>query len=211
MSAHRVDSLAMLKASFFTRMGLFVIESFLSGEDCRRICREIRSSNLVHATIGEGSGDEIDLDSRTAKLAQVSTKTSSTVRKKLLELMPTVGQHFKLKLTDVQGLQFLAYRIGDFYIAHADDGDPAQSPSYVQKRRISVVIFLNGMSIKHGREGYEGGALGFSGLIDHPRLGSSVYPLSGQAGRLVAFPSSLVHQVMPVTRGERYTIATWFI
>jgi SM-20-related protein len=35
-------------------------------------------------------------------------------------------------------------------------------------------------------------------------------PLSGEPGLLVAFDSAMVHGVTPVTRGERYTIVTWF-
>lgn len=34
--------------------------------------------------------------------------------------------------------------------------------------------------------------------------------LRGETGLLVAFGSGLVHAVMPVRRGERHTVATWF-
>ena len=36
------------------------------------------------------------------------------------------------------------------------------------------------------------------------------YRLIPEQGMLVAFPSELTHEVMPVTYGERYSIVSWY-
>jgi predicted 2-oxoglutarate/Fe(II)-dependent dioxygenase YbiX len=40
--------------------------------------------------------------------------------------------------------------------------------------------------------------------------GSIGLPVTGEAGSLIAFPSDMVHEVTPVSRGERYTVVSWF-
>jgi SM-20-related protein len=68
------------------------------------------------------------------------------------------------------------------------------------------VLFLNGEGGADQPSSYGGGQLTFYGLMGD-RLG---LPLAGRPGLLVAFRSDLVHAVTPVTRGERYTVVSWF-
>lgn len=47
------------------------------------------------------------------------------------------------------------------------------------------------------------------------RGGSTIFPTVGievppQAGRMIAYPSSLPHGVRPVVSGKRYTLASWY-
>ena len=46
-------------------------------------------------------------------------------------------------------------------------------------------------------------------LRDDPRVELLGIDLRAEPGTLVAFPSSMVHQVRPVTSGERYTLVSW--
>ena len=48
-------------------------------------------------------------------------------------------------------------------------------------------------------------------LLGQPGLKGAGFPLRGQTGLLIAFPSGLPHEVRPVTRGERLTVVTWFV
>jgi SM-20-related protein len=34
--------------------------------------------------------------------------------------------------------------------------------------------------------------------------------VQGETGALIAFPSEMLHEVTPITRGERFTIVSWF-
>jgi predicted 2-oxoglutarate/Fe(II)-dependent dioxygenase YbiX len=36
------------------------------------------------------------------------------------------------------------------------------------------------------------------------------FPLQPEEGLLIAFPSRMMHEVQPVTRGKRYSIVTWY-
>ena len=74
-------------------------------------------------------------------------------------------------------------------------------------------MFLNDESAEPSSTTYEGGRLTFYGLLDDEGLGgkSMAFPVPGEAGLFVAFPTDVIHEVTPVLRGERYTIVTWFV
>ena len=201
----------MLKAGFFARFGLFVLERFLDESSCARLRREMQSSSLSPASVGHGAGEVIDEDARAAKWARVSAESRSWVRQRLLELKPRLEYHFGMALKDCQAPQFLVYRVGGFYVAHSDVAEEFNEPKRSHERRVSVVLFLNGQSEEGEPESYRGGALTFSGLIDDPRLQPYVYPLLGETGLLIAFRSNVIHGVTPVVGGERFTIASWFV
>jgi SM-20-related protein len=104
---------------------------------------------------------------------------------------------------------FLIYREGDFYKPHIDnDPDPNVDDAY-SRRRVSVVIFLNDQAETPGPDCYCGGSLTFYGLIDYPRWQTYGFPLFGESGLLIAFSPDVVHEVLPVTYGERHTIVSW--
>jgi predicted 2-oxoglutarate/Fe(II)-dependent dioxygenase YbiX len=98
----------------------------------------------------------------------------------------------KFKYIDVErdtGYQFLSYKEGQHYSQHADS-----SPT--RPRILSCSIALN--------DGYEGGEFAF---FDR----SEVYNL--KQGSVLMFPSNFMypHEVMPVTKGTRYAIVSWFV
>ena len=63
------------------------------------------------------------------------------------------------------------------------------------RRKLSYIVFLNSGE-------YEGGELCF-------HTGNSDQPQKPEKGSMIIFPSYLVHQVMPVTKGIRYTLVGW--
>jgi predicted 2-oxoglutarate/Fe(II)-dependent dioxygenase YbiX len=73
-----------------------------------------------------------------------------------------------------------------------------------------VVVFLNRQTEQPESDSFCGGSLVLYGLVGEPDWQDYGFPLTGEAGLLVAFPSSVIHEVEAVTAGERYTIATWF-
>jgi len=87
------------------------------------------------------------------------------------------------------GYELLRYREGQFYTQHTDSFK-------VRPRAVSCSFALN--------DDYEGGEWGFwnrEKVIKLPK------------GSAILFPSNFMypHEIMPVTKGTRYSIITWFI
>ena len=107
--------------------------------------------------------------------------------------------------------QFLRYGERDFYRAHRDSTTDRHAADYLRQRRVSVVVFLNQEADQGGPDTYGGGALRFYGLMDDPLLKDRGLALTGEPSLLIGFRSDTLHEVTPVTRGERLTIVTWFL
>ena len=74
-------------------------------------------------------------------------------------------------------------------------------------RRVSAVIFLNRQSEGPLPGSYAGGSLMLHGPYTGPELRVAMPALPGS---LIAFRSETTHEVTPVTRGERFTIVSWY-
>ena len=198
----------MPTAEFFTRLGLFVRKNFLEQELCTRCCREIDEAAQAKAIIaGPNETGVVDETLRKVKWAAVPATTVSLVETRLLALIPTLERHFNVTLTGCQALDFLTYQEGDFYQVHIDNDNNAQLD--VRKRKVSIAIFLNGQGKQPADHTYCGGSLTFYGIIDDPRWLAYGFPLNSEPGLLIAFRPEILHQVLPVTHGKRYSIVSW--
>ena len=201
----------MPSAEFFTRLGLLNVRDFFDAELCSKVLAEMRSATATPAVVGSEGGDYVvDENLRRTKEAIVSDATTSLVKTRLLALQPALEKHYNVTITDLQEPQFLVYREGDFFHAHADRRRDTDAPGFSKERKVSAVIFLNGEAEVPGPDVYGGGSLTFYGLMGDPRLKGHGLPLTGEPGLLVTFRPELVHEVTPVTHGERYTIVSWF-
>jgi SM-20-related protein len=198
-------------ADFFSHLGLFVVKDFFSTEVCRQLRTEMRTAQHVPATIVQDSAYVVNEGARKSDLAQVSSVTSSFVIERLLEIKPVVASHFNLSLTGCQPPKLLIYKKGYFFTLHVDQRDGADVPELERERQVSVVIFLNGEADEPRPGSYCGGALTFYGLIDEHPWHCMGLPLVGEEGLLIAFRPDLRHEVTPITYGERYTVAGWFL
>lgn len=99
------------------------------------------------------------------------------------------NENFKYSLIEGDsGYHLLRYQKGDFFKEHTDH--------YLQQpRTVSCSFALN--------DGYEGGEWGF---FDREMV------VKVPKGSAVLFPSNFMypHEIMPVTKGTRYSIVTWF-
>jgi hypothetical protein len=93
------------------------------------------------------------------------------------------------KIEEDSGYELLRYKEGQFYIQHTDSFK-------ARPREVSCSFALN--------DDYEGGEWGF---FNRER----VFKLP--KGSAILFPSNFMypHEIMPVTKGTRYSIITWFI
>jgi len=203
----------MATAGLLSSLGLFIEQAFLSPEVCAGLRDEVRSVVAYPSVVRDGSDYVVAEDTRRTKWAEVSEDASRLVTERLLELKPRLETHFDLSLSGFQEPQFLIYREGDFFRQHKDRGSDPDAPAFSRERRLAAVVFLNSESREPSGLTYEGGSLTFYGLLDDEGLGgkSMGFPLPGEEGLLVAFPTDVVNEDTPVVRGERYTVVTWFV
>ena len=184
---------------------LFVERGFLDAATLAEVFAAVRASRGRPATV-YGRGDSGSVDERVRRTTRVSppVEVEELVRRLLLSRMGAVGEHFGLSLDELEEPQFLRYEAGDYFVAH-QDGNTGMLRSEREGRKVSAVIFLNDQAEKSETGAYGGGSLAF-----HPRGASEPLRLRGEAGTLVAFRAETTHEVEPVTRGERFTIASWY-
>ena len=199
----------MTKPGADARFDLYVSRDFFDAETCGELIEEMRRAPVAPATV-YGRDESGSVDERVRKVARLAParETVERVRRRLLERMGEVGGHFGVSLGDCEEPQFLRYRVGDFFVAHQDGNTGLLRLDREQSRRISVVVFLNQQSDSPEADAYCGGSLVFSDWRGGE--GRAEYPLRGEAGTLVAFRSETTHEVIPVTHGERYSIASWY-
>lgn len=99
-------------------------------------------------------------------------------------LYPYAGRTIKNREFNID---LLRYKEGGYLPAHQDQG--------ISSRLLSTVMYLN--------DDYEGGE------IEFVHSGVKIKP---PAGSIIFFPSNFiyVHEVHPITRGERYALPHWF-
>jgi predicted 2-oxoglutarate/Fe(II)-dependent dioxygenase YbiX len=199
----------MPSSDLFTRLGLFVGEDFLDSSLRERVLLETRSATRKYAEVyTEQNREQLDESARRANKIKPSGSVRRLLEERLDALRPQLERAFGIPLGGFQAPQLLAYGPGDFHEAHVDTRPDAAED--VAQRKISAIIGLNDRSEKPRKGSYGGGSLVLQGLV--PGLGDDrrgfAAPLS--AGSILAFKSNVVHEVKPVTHGERYTIVTWF-
>jgi SM-20-related protein len=201
----------MAGPNVFRALGLMVVDDFLSESECAAYRLAAGQSAYEKATVRKTRLEEaVDESRRRVQVADVTRSLKSTVRSRLDELKPKLEQYYGVQLPTCESPQFLRYKSGDFYCPHSDGSSDEDAPDYLKQRRVSVVIFLNAASDQPCPGCYGGGQLTFYGLIRAAAFELCGLPLDPQRGLLVAFPSQTVHEVRPVTHGERHTVVTWF-
>lgn len=85
---------------------------------------------------------------------------------------------------------------GGHYGAHIDNAMMAAADGGMMRTDLSFTLFLSDPA------SYEGGEL----VVHHSGMTQSI---KGEAGEMVLYPSSSIHEVTPVTSGERVVCVGW--
>lgn len=179
---------------------IVVLENIFPEDLCEKIEKEyFNSQDWIVSKIGS---EEVDLSIRNVNCVPLSLQE---IIFKNFEIRKHIDQEiFKISGEAIQkyrdffpfctiqqdsGYELLRYNVGQFYTQHVD--------SYkLNPRAISCSFAIN--------DDYEGGEFAF---FD----GELKYNL--KKGSAILFPSNFMypHEIMPVTKGTRYSIITWFI
>jgi len=170
------------------------LEHVLNAETLGRIRQEMRMAPSDAATVtGAAPGRSVLPTARKSTQVAVGEAARTSVVALLEHLERRIEAHFERPLDGFEPPQFLRYRAGDFFVAHQDGNTPLVHDDS-RFRKVSVVIFLNSES-----------EFGGGSLVLHGERSLQI-----EAGRLVAFPSETTHEVLPITRGERLSVASWY-
>jgi len=173
-------------------------------EECKKII-EIGTSGkdaspLTYGIVGDMNGTTDDLE----KVAKVRRSPIAWIRSDVPDnrwiferitanLININNQFFNYELTDIQSLQFTSYdgKEKGFYGKHID-----MMYKGTGTRKLSITIQLS------DDKDYEGGDL-LLHYKDQPDVGFR------NLGTATFFPSWMLHEVTPVTKGKRYSLVAW--
>jgi len=173
-----------------------ILPEFFSATECALLLDEMIAARR------DGPTDQAGL--------AVSRETTLDTVRRLSDLAPLIAEHFDETVTEIEHPQFLCHRPGDDFPERQDNSDDPHQPAWQERRRLSIVIFVNGPSTEHvsgEHPGYDRGELRlFRTSPDSPYWASTA-----KSGTLVAFSAKAWHQFAPIHSGERYTIASWLL
>jgi SM-20-related protein len=176
--------------------------------DCE-LCARIRAAmdaGVFEAAEVYRDGYIVDEAVRRTLDVSVDTDVVALVEHLLDETRPEVARFFGIPLRASEGPGFLRYRQGGFYRPHHDIGG---GPDDDFPRRVSLVLFLTDGGPGPGDGRCQGGALRLHGVRGDGRENER-FDIVPEMGTLVAFPSDVLHEVLPVTAGIRDVVVDWF-
>lgn len=182
-----------------------VYDGIIDQDTCDNIIAEYMHSNEWKlGQVGKKNGYVTDTTVRNCNFIKISTKSSidinHPIRKKIDSFLFEKAGHAISKyyndawcdslkhISTDSGYTLLRYKEGGFYKQHTDSAKLAL-------RSVSMSFNLN--------DDYEGGEFAF---FDRELI------FNLKKGSVIVFPSNFMypHEIMPVTKGTRYSVVTWF-
>lgn len=198
----------MNRNNLLRSLGLLVRDNFLSTEICSDLSQRLREapSEAAQVYVGDGTVSAVDQRVRRSLSVELDREASTSVERALDTAREELASHFQLPLVAREPPHYLVYGPGAFFKPHRDR---AAAGGDANGRLVSMVVFLNAPGGADAG-GYHGGELNFFGLIDEPPWMDIGFGCDAAPGRLIAFRAETLHEVTPVTHGQRLTIVTWF-
>lgn len=193
----------------FRALGVFVREAFLSDSFTTQVTDAIgRGAGSPAEEFARNDAAAVDPALRRAWEVPLSDDLSRALDAAVDALRPDLEAAFGVALGTHEGVSALRYPAGAFYRPHRDRrAEPSAFDAH--KRAVSVVMFINGAT-PQGPAPFRGGCLRLYECLPEASARDVGLDLAPEAGTLVAFRSDQLHEVTPVTEGERYTLVTWF-
>ena len=176
-----------------------IFDNVLSPENCNLILNEYKNSSEwkdthtgsgIHKDIRNCMEIGISLDSIINENFEVRKNLDNVVFESVRKVISNYNDIIPTFRIDIDtGYQLLRYKEGEFYTQHTDSFKE-------QQRSLSCSLQLN--------ENYVGGEFA---LFDREIM------IRTKPGSAIVFPSNFMypHEIMPVTKGTRYSIITWLV
>jgi len=159
-------------------------------EECEKIIKIGKQKKLEKATISRG----YEKDYRDSNISWINVETEHFwIFRKVTDIVTNLNsKFFNFDLYGLmEGFQFTHYKApGGKYDKHVDSG----KGHYIRKLSLSIQL--------SDPDSYEGGDFKL-------QTGSESTLLPKEQGKLILFPSYTLHEVTPVTKGERYSLVAW--
>jgi predicted 2-oxoglutarate/Fe(II)-dependent dioxygenase YbiX len=191
---------------FFRGFGVFVERGFLTEPELSRVLAAVLSAPGTSGEISKSTGTIVDTVIRDVTDVEVPPQIASLVEARMCALRQRLEAYIGNRVVANLPVSFLRYGPNGHYRAHRDRADNIQTKA--ARRRVSVVLFLNDA---HSEVGFRGGQLrlyGLMGIGPHEHIGFDMDP---EAGTLIAFDSTLMHEVVDVFQGLRCAAVCWFL
>lgn len=177
---------------------IVAIANVLDAERLREVRQLLAQGEYVDGTQTAGWHARLVKDNRQLAGGGQARQANAIVRKALLE-----NEVFRAAVLPrrLRGMLFSRYQGGNAYGAHVDDalmgaGPSAEDDGERMRSDVSMTVFLS------DPESYDGGE-----LVIETTGGEQSYKLP--AGSLVAYPSTTLHRIAPVTDGVREVAVGW--
>lgn len=168
------------------------INNMFTPKECNDIIEIGKSYKSEEGKIEEGEDHKVR-DSKITWLPTNDPKNEFIYRKVCDAILTSNNSLFNFDLLYMEDLQFAEYNKGSFYASHKDAGF-----SNNFSRKLSFVLQLSDPN------DYEGGEL----VLYESSLLKPVVADKKQ-GTVIVFPSYLIHEVTPITKGKRHSLVTW--
>jgi predicted 2-oxoglutarate/Fe(II)-dependent dioxygenase YbiX len=181
--------------------------SFLSLEECGEIIRTIEASPREPAQVVRAGETILDQSLRSCFDHHLPDAFKRSIGDRMATYFEAHRAKFDSDADHIYGPYFMSYQQGSYFRAHRDVANHRNDPLRLAAHRWSLLVYLNGREATGSLPTFEGGAL----IIyeSHPKLHDRRVIIVPQPGMLVAFRSSLMHEVAVVQQGTRYAIAGW--
>jgi len=174
---------------------VLVLPAIIERDLCRRLVEHWERSDKTRGAVStQGEGAEVrhslkvrdDVPVLAAELLQPLRQAF------LANVLPEIRRAFHFEVTQVESMRIGCYdaAAGGFFGPHRDNTTP-----YTAHRKFALTLNLNTGE-------YEGGGLRF------PEHGETLF--APPAGGGVVFSCALLHEALPVTRGRRFGLFTFF-
>jgi SM-20-related protein len=192
------------------QLGVMVVPDFIEADTRETLLAEMRTAPSSPAPLYRASaeGSRVEL-SEHSRVVSISPARQEEFSDRIRALAPRVARHFGLTLHDQTSPSFLTYREGHHVPPHPDTRPEAEDP-IVRGRKITAVTFINAQRQEPDSASFSGGELVLYGLLG-PGSERHGLPIGGEPGTLVAFRSEVLHEVRPVSSGERQTVVSWYL
>jgi predicted 2-oxoglutarate/Fe(II)-dependent dioxygenase YbiX len=187
------------------RTGIYLQPRFLPPAILHEACVCVGAASGELAAVQPSPGAALAANDQIRRAWEVDLPEAvyDEIVSRLRRVHGAIESWFGVRLEPCEAVAVLRYPPGSFYRTHRDVA-AAPDAHGLHRRAVSLVLFLNSAG-PAGEAAFSGGTLRLHGGDAAPH---DIVPV---AGTLVAFRSSVLHEVTPVESGTRLSIVSWLL